>query len=825
MNTTHAMKNAVMKAAILIVALGFSVAQAEPLHPVKNHSDAQLSGIEKSAVGSIQAGVSSPTVQAKVQTWVKEKISAISSFWTEDPQAVAPQAAPKKSIQASLQAPPSTAKETSRQPAAAVPEKQIVQAQHDEIERVEVVGMHRTPVDVAVYDLATSAKIPRLKIGQEDRMQASQYSLPGDLQKVMNDHVAHPFPSPEQLDADLLKRQLVLTQGPVMSAISTRDAVFSPKGRVSREAFDKLVINLRPELALKLRKFIPLTQDEQRFLSGLLLYQQGDQCESAVGLFHKLSKSPGWVAEASYYLGMCSKQLGLTADLIERSRRVLESQDVYYTKKILKELPTEIPYEQVEQFGAALTKAVSNPKVMDKLEPAVAGNVAFWLTDFGATTGKFKLALDWSKKVPVTHPKRLESEFIGALSEYQMGNKDKALTLQEGLIEKLKGDKGRREFQALVALNVARMYFQESKFAPAHENFLQVYKDHPLWLQSLTELGWSQLMSGDFEGAIGNMYSIQSPFFTSVYKPESYVIRTIGYLKLCQYGDAYRTLTLLEKDYRPILEKIEKFTATNGHSYYQTVRDYLAFSKMAKQPGKEMQKDVDGLPQSVVREMARHRDFINLQKAMNRQIDEREMYSHLDGEVEASLQDAQAAVVLTRKRIMALRRSIGQIAVRHDLEQNRNQWLVELDAEMNRLNAAFFQVDLFTEAKQDMVDYRKEVVGGADQRLAVIKTELESRLSGRVVQMKSDLSRMLDNNELLRFEVFSGSGENIRYQVAGGAKGNRIPAAVIPKSKSLQWDFDGEYWEDEIGHYRSSLKNNCPENSRHQQANLGGAAE
>ena len=58
-------------------------------------------------------------------------------------------------------------------------------------------------------------------------------------------------------------------------------------------------------------------------------------------------------------------------------------------------------------------------------------------------------------------------------------------------------------------------------------------------------------MVNDPAGAIGNMYSLHSPYFTAVYKPESYVVRTIGYLNICQYGDAYQTLNLMEEIYRP----------------------------------------------------------------------------------------------------------------------------------------------------------------------------------------------------------------------------------------------------------------------------------
>ena len=81
-------------------------------------------------------------------------------------------------------------------------------------------------------------------------------------------------------------------------------------------------------------------------------------------------------------------------------------------------------------------------------------------------------------------------------------------------------------------------------------------------------------------------------------------------------------------------------------------------------------------------------------------------------------------------------------------------------------------------------------------------------------KVEQKLASVLDNNELLRYEVFAGSGENIRYQAAGGETGSekRVARTVKPESKALQWQFDGEYWEDEIGHYRSSLRDNCPTN-------------
>jgi tetratricopeptide (TPR) repeat protein len=808
---------------IATVAAAVSTAHAAPVNPGGIYSESKITG----AKGTSGASVPDQSITGQVKTWVSQKMTGLASYWgsASKPAPVARRAAPAPSQQRTVSAPSVSPTRTLAAPptkmlaSAPVAGRQPATAEVFKAPAalIDPPGLTRKADGVAVYDLSTSESIPRLNVGREDKVKMSDYGLDSRMQQVMDSRIVTAFPSPDLLLSEQMKALTTVSTGLPTRANEIRDVVFSPKGKVSREAFDKIVLNLAPERPLQLANYKELSQDEMRFLSGLLLYQQGDKCPVAVGLFHKLSKSPGWEAEADYYLAMCSRKLGLESDFYERARRILTTQDVHYSRKILKEVGADIPYEFVDTLGLALSKAVGNPKIMEKLDAQTMGNIAYIMTEFGASTQRFKTALDWSKKVPADHSRNLQARFLSALAEYQSGSKEKATQMQESLIADLKTDKQKAEFQALVALNVARMYFQESKFKPAHEAFLKVYKDHPMWLTSLTELGWSQLMSGDYEGAIGNMYSIQSPFFSAVYKPESYVIRTIGYLNLCQYGDAYKMLSMLEHEYKPSLEKMEAYAKKNPN-YYQTVRNFMTAPKGAK--------EVDGLPVSIVREMARHRDFTNLQKSFNRQIDERALYSKADGEVAKGLKRAQWLVTNSRNRIDALRKQLGSIKAKPALEQNRNQWTAQLEKEMDDLNGYFFQVDLYNEAQATIPDYRKEVIGGADVRLNAMKAGIEKTLSNRLMQMRADLARYIDNNELLRYEVFAGAGENIRFQVAGGEKATRIPSSVIPKSKSLQWEFDGEYWEDEIGHYRSSLKNNCAGangNVPVQQANLEGA--
>jgi hypothetical protein len=671
----------------------------------------------------------------------------------------------------------------------------------------------RSESGVAVYKrLPDVDRIPLLDIGTETRITADRYALDKEKTKTLSRTVVYQMPSPPVLTAkqlqDVVKPK---TKAPGVSQ-KILNFVFSPKGKVDRTAFDKIKRELAPEKPLQLAKYVPLTPNELRFLQGLHLYQKGDKCAAAIGFFHQLAKTKSYEAEGTYYLAMCSKKLGLTTDFIDRARKIVEAQEPHYTKKIVAEVSPDVPSEYLEPFGKALLKAVSNKVVdLNGFSPDVAGNLNYILANYGANIDDFKITRTYATQVPLKHPKWHQAQFLLGLAEYQVGSKSRSLKIQEELAAKISTTTAPAELQALVALNLARVYFQEKNFKGAREWFLKVYKDHPLWLQSLQEMGWAQLLSGDHEGAIGNMYSVQSPYFNAVYKPESYVIRTIGYLNLCQYGDAYRTLTILERTYRPWLDKMAAYQ--NGSpSYFGTLRKFIA-SRAAS-------AEIDGLPAQVIREMARHKDYLNLQNALNRQVDERALYAKFDKEVADSLARATWLVNNSRKRVDDLRAKIASIKKNPQLEQNRLAWKADLDKELDLLNAYYFDIDVFTDAKATLAPYKAEVGANAEKRITSMRAKIETTLGARLKRMREDLARVLENNELLRYEVFSGSGENIRFQVAGGEKGNRIPANVQPKSKTLQWEFDGEYWEDEIGHYRSSLKNNCPEAGSSNHARL-----
>ena len=58
------------------------------------------------------------------------------------------------------------------------------------------------------------------------------------------------------------------------------------------------------------------------------------------------------------------------------------------------------------------------------------------------------------------------------------------------------------------------------------------------WLDALFEESWAYFMAGDYAHALGNIHTIESPYFPNSYYPEADVLKAVIYFANCQYDDA-----------------------------------------------------------------------------------------------------------------------------------------------------------------------------------------------------------------------------------------------------------------------------------------------
>ena len=207
--------------------------------------------------------------------------------------------------------------------------------------------------------------------------------------------------------------------------------------------------------------------------------------------------------------------------------------------------------------------------------------------------------------------------------------------------------------------------------------------------------------------------------------------------------------------------------------------------------------EINTVPRSFVAELAVHPSFTNYQQRINNFDDENNRFLKLTADFAAKDAQIKQRIATAKNELQTLK---NQRASSQALHQNEIKTLI-----------AELELQIVTRNKEII----KKVRVLSQQQLEKEKTTFRNLAAGavkeRYVELKQTLGKLLEQEEVLAYEVYSGAGEHIRYQMADGKIDDRTPASLTPEEKkSYKWKFRGEVWEDEIGHYRSSLKNVCP---------------
>lgn len=574
---------------------------------------------------------------------------------------------------------------------------------------------------------------------------------------------------------------------------------------VTREMVAKIDVSEKPEESLSELPVRHLTDDEQKMLATLIINRKGDRCALVIALLDDLAKKKVFSEEASFELGVCAQKLKLYSQAYVRLIKVIKAEEPGLATQAIGLLAADLPSE----YEIELTQVLANLKNKSLIPSEHMDDVHYVQGKGYFKLKKYSLAVQHAQAVSEKSHRYINARYLLGISEYAAGKgKDSMktlLALREWMDKKARGDKN---VSSLMAINIARIYFNLGDYKNSLAEYKKIGKDHPVWLQGLVEQGWAQVLMGDNSGAIGNMHSLHSPYFKSVYKPESYVVRSIGYLNICQYGDAYKSLYRMEQEHLPWVKAMETYLSKNHSSkeYYDTVKNYL------RSPSTE---NIDGLPYQVIREMARGPDFLGFQTAINEKVDEDERYGEIPKQLNRGVSEIRVRMGRAKARYQEKVNQLNQAKKDSSLKKNVNEWLAQKRSNFELVVGYNYQLKLLAESKKKLTSFQSTAASQLSREKGQLRVSAGRAVGQRLAEMQKEVKRYLENNELLRYEIFAGAGENIRYQVAGGetVEARRIPASVKP-TKILNWEFDGEYWEDEIGNYRSQAQDNCPQKGK-----------
>jgi tetratricopeptide (TPR) repeat protein len=169
-----------------------------------------------------------------------------------------------------------------------------------------------------------------------------------------------------------------------------------------------------------------------------------------------------------------------------------------------------------------------------------------------------------------------KARFVDGLVRYAQGDD---VTATEGFKEVVRLTNPKRgrhadpQLRELAFLQLARIHYQNRQNRYAIFYYDKMPWGGESWLEGLWEASYAYYRVGDYEKTLGNLLTLQSPYFKDEYFPESYVLKSIVYYENCRYPEARLVLETLSGTYEPIFDELSRITGTpqSSAAYFDLV--------------------------------------------------------------------------------------------------------------------------------------------------------------------------------------------------------------------------------------------------------------
>lgn len=535
---------------------------------------------------------------------------------------------------------------------------------------------------------------------------------------------------------------------------------------------------------VSLINLLEIKEDEYKMIQALIFFEIQKNYDVALSLFNELITTTSFGSQSILHYAESARELGLNSEYRHKILNLLsEVQDKSIKTKTILSI-----VQNIQSFETA------DLKIIDPLVKTFNINVTknydylYKQAKYFIADGNLADAETALSQIGSDSQFYADSVLLSASLNYRKGEITKAISKLEKSIPQIENDKKSIVRNSSIA-TIARLYFQIGQYKKSYDSYLKIDRSSPLWLQTVVEQAWAQILVGDHIGAAGNMFSLHTEIFKKAYVPESYIVRSIGYLNLCQYGDALHVLTDLDNRFKKTHESLIKFQNenTNPMTYFDLVKTWFKNSELS---------EINALPRSFISELAVHPSFTNIQKQINQHEEE-------NSKIEKFIVEFSNKENLLKQYITKIRNEIKTL---------KNQGVSPdiLTKAERKISSTELEIQIVHRSQDALKKVHQVDIQKLNSEKEVLRISAANAIKNHYTELTENLGKFLDQEEILAYEVYSGAGEHIRYQMADGKINDRVPTSLTPEEKkSYKWKFRGEVWEDEIGHYRSSLKNVC----------------
>jgi len=337
------------------------------------------------------------------------------------------------------------------------------------------------------------------------------------------------------------------------------------------------------------------TSDRQKLDAATRLFREGSFESAALG-FHEILQDPGAVdqyPQAEYLLGKSLYRLGMYHSALSVFKRILakgETHPYFATSlewlffiahkatnqtvvldEIARYAGASFPEKYRDEYRYLLAKYsfVRGKALLDAGE-AEPENRDAYLADAAKSFDETRRLLAMVPPESRFYPK---ARYLDGLTLYVNGKFTPSLEAFKDVVRTLNPRRARfldARLREQAFMQLARIHFEHAQNRHASFYYGRIARGSDQWLQSLYESSWAHFRMGEYEQALGNMITLQSPFFRDEYFPEALVLQAVIYYENCRYPEANEIVDEFRARYYPLYVELEKILARP----YSTPADY-----------------------------------------------------------------------------------------------------------------------------------------------------------------------------------------------------------------------------------------------------------
>jgi len=277
------------------------------------------------------------------------------------------------------------------------------------------------------------------------------------------------------------------------------------------------------------------------------------------------------LAIALYRLQFYQASYAIFSEIADKPNHLKFNETLLWLSKLATQLPE--PADIVERVGKYKDEQVgrfNNPQQRD----------LFWQLNY--LLGRYKYrnrnydeAIGLFEKVDTKSKYYVQAQFFTGISHVQSRKSVPAVKafqrIVQALDEGVEGVEDENRMRDLAFLSMARTYYSASvrlddnnvpkidgnKLSAAVKYWNRVDVGSEYWLDALFEQSWAYFMAGDYRRALGNIHTIESPYFPNAFYPEADILKAVISFTICQYDDATTVVARMKKRYEPIKKELE----------------------------------------------------------------------------------------------------------------------------------------------------------------------------------------------------------------------------------------------------------------------------